>query len=226
MVPIKKPNGKICICIDFRDLNKAYPKDDLPLPNIDNLVDAMVGHEMLSLMDGFSRYNQIKVAPKDQHKTAFITPWGTFYYKVMPFGLKNAGATYQRAMTYIFHDYMHDIIEYYVDDLLAKSKTREQHPEILIKICDRLLEFNVRLNPKKCVFGVTLGKLLRFIVSWWGIEIDPNKIKAITDMPPPSNIKQLQILQGKLQAIRLFISQLLDKCKPFTKLLKKGTIFH
>ena len=226
MVPVKKPNGKICICTDFRDLNKACPKDDFPLPNIDTLVDATTGHEMLSLMDGFFGYNQIKVAPQDQHKTTFITPWGTFCYKVMPYGLKNDGETYQRAMTYIFHDYMHDILEDYVDDLLAKSKTRKQHPEILIKIFDRLLQFNVCLNPKKCVFGVTLGKLLGFIVSQRGIEIDPNKIKAITHMPSPSNIKQLQSLQGKLQSIRRFISQLSDKCKPFTKLLKKGVVFH
>jgi len=165
MVPVKKPNGKIRICTNFQDLNKACPKDDFPLPNIDTLVDATVGHEMLSLMDGFFGYNQIQVAPEDQHKTAFITPWGTFYYKAMPFDLKNAGATYQRAMTYIFHDYMHDIVEDYVDDLLAKSKMRKQHPETLIKIFDRLLQFNVRLNPKKCVFGVTSGKLLGFIMS-------------------------------------------------------------
>jgi len=120
---------------------------------------------MLSLMDGVFGYNQINVAHEDQHKTVFITPWGNFCYKVMPFGLKNAGATYQRAMTYIFHDYIHNIVEDYVDDLLAKSKTREQHPKILIKRCDRLLEFNDCLNPKKCVFGVTLGKLLGFIIS-------------------------------------------------------------
>jgi len=120
---------------------------------------------MLSLMDGFSCYNQIRVAPEDQHKIAFITPWGIFCYKVMPFGLKNAGETYQRAMNYIFHDYIHDIVEDYVDDLLAKFKIREQHPKILIKIFDRLLQFDIYLNPKKCIFRVTLEKLLRFIVS-------------------------------------------------------------
>lgn len=155
MVPVKKPNGKIYIYTNFRVLNKACPKDDFQLPNIDNLVDAMVGHEMLSLMDEFSGYNQIKVTSEDQHKIALITPWGTFCYKVMPFGLKNVEATYQRAMTYIFHDYMHDIVEDYVSDLLAKFKTRKQHLEILIKTFDRLLQFNVHLNPKKCVFEVT-----------------------------------------------------------------------
>jgi len=226
MVPLKKPNGKIYICTNFKDLNKACHKDDFPLPNIDTLVDATAGHEMLSLMDGFFGYNQIRVTSKDKHKTTFITPWGTFCYKVMPFGLKNTEATYQRAMTYIFHDYMHDIVEYYVEDLLAKSKTREKHPKILIKIFDRLLQFNIHINPKKCVFGVTSGKLLGFIVSQQGIEIDPNKIKVIIDMPSPSNLKQLQSIKAKLQAIRCFISQLSDKCKPFTKLLKKGIIFH
>jgi len=83
----------------------------------------------------------------------------------MPFGLKNVGATYQRAMTYIFHDYMHDIMKYYVDDVLPKSKTQEDHLEVLIKIFNRLLEHNIRLNPKKCVFGVTSEKLLGFIIS-------------------------------------------------------------
>lgn len=83
---VKKLNGKICIYTGFRDLNKACPKDNFPLPNIDNLVDAMVRQKMLSLMDGFYGCNQIKISPKYQHKTSFITPWGTFFYKVMPFG--------------------------------------------------------------------------------------------------------------------------------------------
>lgn len=110
MVSVKKSNGKIQIFTYFRDLNKACPKDDFPLPNIDSLVDSTIVHEMLSLMDGFSRYKYIKVAPEDQHKIMFFTPWGMFYYKVMPFGLKNARATYQRTMKCIFHDYMHDIV--------------------------------------------------------------------------------------------------------------------
>jgi len=125
MVPIKKPNGKICICTNFRDLNKACPKDDFSLSNIDTLVDAIARHEMLSLMDGFFGYNQIKVAPEDQYKIAFITSWRTFCYKLMPLDHKNAGATYQRPITYIFHDYIHDIIEDYVNVLLAKSKTKK-----------------------------------------------------------------------------------------------------
>ena len=103
-------------------LNRACPKDDFPLPNIDMIVDMTVGYEMYSLMDGFSGYNQIKIAPTDQEKTTFTCSWGTFCWNVMPFGLKNAGATYQRAMTTIFHDMMHKNMEDYVDDTLEKSK--------------------------------------------------------------------------------------------------------
>ncbi|GLJ16864.1 hypothetical protein SUGI_0290670 [Cryptomeria japonica] len=124
----------------------------------------------------------------------------------MPFVLKNAGATYQRAMTTIFHDMMHTMMEDYVDDLLAKSLTREGHLHILDKIFDRLEQYHVRLNPKKCVFGVTSGKLLGYIVSSKGIEVDPTKVKAIMDMPPPKNISQLRTLQGRLQSIRRFIA--------------------
>ncbi|GLJ46598.1 hypothetical protein SUGI_0981910 [Cryptomeria japonica] len=152
-------------------------------------------------MDGFSRYNQINIAPEDQHKTAFTCPWGKYCWNVMSFGLKNVGVTYQRAITTIFHDMMHTIMEDYVDDLIDKSLTREGHLEILDKIFDRLEQYNVQLNPKKCVFGVTSGKLLGYIVSSKGIEVDPPKVKAIMDMSPPKNISQLRTLQGRLQSI-------------------------
>lgn len=180
---------------------------------------------MLSLMDGFLGYNQIWVAPQDQHKMAFTTPWGTFCYKVMPFGLKNVDATYQHAMTYVFHDMMHDVVKDYVDDLLSKSKTHEQHWDVLERVFACLLKHNVRLNPKKCVFGITSGKLLGFIISKRGIEVDPKKVIAITSMPPPHDLKTLRSLQGKIQVIHCFITQLSDRCHPFNDLLKKGVHF-
>ena len=104
VVPVPKKDGKVRMCVDFRDLNKASPKDDFLLPHIDILVDNTVGHALLSFMDGFSGYNQIKMALEDMEKTSFITPWETYCYKVMPLGLKNAGATYQRAATTLLHD--------------------------------------------------------------------------------------------------------------------------
>ena len=107
IVLVKKKNGQIRCCVDFRNLNKACPKDEFPLLNMDLLIDSAARSAMFSFMDGFSGYNQIRMAPKDAKKTAFRTPMGNFYYIVMPFGLKNAGVTYQRAMTAIFHDMMH-----------------------------------------------------------------------------------------------------------------------
>ena len=165
MVPITKPSGDIRIYTNFRDLNKACPKDDFPLPNIDMIIDLIATHEILSLMDGFSGYNQIKIVEEDQHKKVFTTPWGTFCYNMMPFGLKNAGATYQRAMTTIFHDLIHSILEDYVDDILFKSHTFVDHLADLEKVFDRLAKYHLMLNPKKCVFGVTSSGLSRYSLS-------------------------------------------------------------
>ena len=226
IVVVPKKSGKVRICIDFRDLNKATPKDDYPLPSIDLLVDSTAGHAMFSFMDGYSGYNQIKLAARDQSKTSFTMPWGTFCYTVMPFGLKNAGATYQRAMAIIFHDQMRKIMDAYVDDILVKSKEGEDHLEALDQVFKRLILYKLRLNPQKCVFGVESGKLLGFLVSKKRIEVDPAKAKAIIDMPPPKNLKELRSLQGRMQSIRRFISNLAMRCEPFNHLLRKGVKFE
>ncbi|KAG9453148.1 hypothetical protein H6P81_006052 [Aristolochia fimbriata] len=127
IVPVKKKNGKIQVCVDFRDLNKACPKDDFLLPITELMVDATKRHEVLSFMEGSSGYKQIRMDPKDEEMTAFRTPKGIFCYKVMPFGLKNAGATYQIAMQRIFDDFQHKFVECYVDDLVVKTKARDDH---------------------------------------------------------------------------------------------------
>jgi len=138
IVPVLKKDGKVRICVDYRDLNKASMKDDCLLSHIDVLVDSTAKSKVFSFMDGFSGYNQFKMAPEDREKTSFITPWGTFYYKVMPFCLINTGATYQRGMTTLFHDMMHKEIEVYVDDMIVKSGTEEEHVEYLLKMFQRL----------------------------------------------------------------------------------------
>ncbi|KAL0378632.1 UNVERIFIED_CONTAM: Transposon Tf2-11 polyprotein [Sesamum radiatum] len=127
IVPVRKKNGQIRVCVDFRDLNNACPKDDFPLPIAELMIDATTGHEALSFMDGSSGYNQIRMAPTDEELTAFRTPKNIYCYRVMPFGLKNAGATYQRAMQRIFDDMLHKNVECYVDYLVVKSKKREDH---------------------------------------------------------------------------------------------------
>jgi hypothetical protein len=119
-IPIDKKGGSIRVCVDYRDINKACPKDNFPTPFVDQIVDDYAGSEIFSLMDGFFDYNQINIAPEDQHKTAFICPWGTFAYRKLPFGIKNASATFQRAMSYAFHD-IKNIVQPYLDDLPAHS---------------------------------------------------------------------------------------------------------
>ena len=127
VVLVKKANGKWRLCIDFTDVNRAYPKDSFPLSQIDLIIDATSCHELLSFMDAFSGYNQISTDPDDQEKTSFVTGQGTYCYRVMPFGLKNAGATYQRLVNRMFQKQIGTSMEVYIDDMLVKSTTIELH---------------------------------------------------------------------------------------------------
>ncbi|GMP93460.1 hypothetical protein CsSME_00043281 [Camellia sinensis var. sinensis] len=226
IVPVKKKNGQIRVCVDFRDLNKSCPKDEFPLPHIDTLVDTTSGHQMFSFMDGFSGYNQIKMAEEDAEKTAFRTPLGNFFYTVMPFGLKNAGATYQRAMTAIFHDMIHHEVEDYVDDLVVKSKKEKDHLRDLEKVFKRCQKFKMRMNPLKYAFGVTAGKFLGFLVHRHGIEADEDKVKSIRAMPPPHSQKELKKFLEKVSYIRRFIPALAEISAPFGSLLKGDAKFE
>ena len=154
VVMVKKSTGKWRMCVDFTDLNKACPKDSFPLPRIDQLVDSTAGHKLLTFMDAFSGYNQIMMDEDDQEKTSFITSRGLFCYKVMPFGLKNAGATYQRLMNRMFHDQIGRNVEVYVDDMLVKSKEEDGHLDDLRETFQTLRKYQMKLNLSKCAFGV------------------------------------------------------------------------
>ena len=222
VVLVKKANGKWRLCIDFTDINKACPKDSFPLPRIDLIVDATAGHELLSFMDAFSGYNQISMDPDDQEKTSFVTAQGTYCYRVMPFGLKNAGATYQRLVNRMFQKQIGTTMEVYIDDTLVKSTTAELHIAHLSEAFQILRNYNMKLNPAKCAFGVSAGKFLGFIVNRRGIEANPEKIKVVLDMPSPSGIKEVQRLIGRIAALSRFISRASDKCQPFFQVLKKA----
>ena len=124
---VKKSNGKLRMCVDFTNLNRARPKDSYPLPRIDTLVDSTARHELLSFIDAFSGYNQIKMNEEDQEKTSFVTSQGLFCYKIMSFGLKNARATYQRLMNKMFTHQIGRNVQVYVDDMLVKSLRENDH---------------------------------------------------------------------------------------------------
>ncbi|KAL0367023.1 UNVERIFIED_CONTAM: Transposon Ty3-G Gag-Pol polyprotein [Sesamum radiatum] len=160
VVLVPKPGGKWRMCIDFRDLNKACPKDFYPLPRIDQLVDSTSGCELLNMMDASQGYHQIMLAPEDRKKVSFITSEGTFCYMVMLFGLKNAGTTYQRLVDKIFRLQIGRNVEVYVDDMLVKSKKAEEHVKDLEETFSVLRKYKLKLNPAKCAFGAQGGRFL------------------------------------------------------------------
>ena len=190
VVLVKKANGKWRMCVKFTDLNKACPKDSFPLPKIDQLVDSTVGHGLLSFMDEFSGYNQIPIFEQDEESTSFTTIQGLFCYRVMSFGLKNAGATYQRLVNKVFKSLIERTMEVYMDDMITKSKNPNEHVEHLEETFGLLRKYKMKLNPEKCTFGVESGKFLEFMVSHRGIEVNPEKIQAIMQMRSPRNLKK------------------------------------
>lgn len=187
------------------------------------MIDATTGHELMSFLDAYSGYNQIKMNPEDQEKTSFITNFGTYCYNVMPFGLKNAGATYQRLVNKMFEKQIGKTMEVYIDDMLVKSLNACDHLKHLQETFDIPRKHNMKLNPEKCAFRVSSGKFLGLLVSQSGIEANPDKIKAIEDIPDQlSNVKEVQRLTGRLAALSRFISRSLEKCHRFTLLNKKN----
>ena len=155
-------------------LEQSLSERSFPLPRIDQLVNAIVSHPRMSFLDAFQGYHQIPLALDDQEKTSFVTSIGTYHYKVMPFGLKNAGSTYQRMMTKMFEAQMGKNIEMYIDDMVVKSKIVSEHVEDLANIFKILREYKLRLNASKCSFGVGSGKFLGYMVTHRGIEVNPD----------------------------------------------------
>ena len=152
------------------------------MPKIDQLVDATVGHPQMSFLDAFQGYHQIPLTLDDQEKTAFVTPVRNYQYKVMPFGLKNAGSTYQRMMMRMFESLLGKNIEIYINDMVVKSKKVSEHLGDLQIVFEILRSYKLRLNASKCSFGVGSGKFLGYMVTHRGIEVNPDQIKAITNM--------------------------------------------
>ncbi|MCO5595247.1 hypothetical protein L7F22_049287 [Adiantum nelumboides] len=193
IVVVPEKNKKIHICMDYRKRNAATVPDPYPLLFLDFILDDVAGHEMYSLLDGFSRYNQICMAQEDQAKIAFITAYGVFACTVMWFGLRNAPSTFQRDMFEIFGPYLTDYMRIFLDDLSVFGAQLEhlmKHPRLCFLKCR---EVHFSLNPLKCAFAVRSGRLLSHVISKDGIVVDPNKIVAIMEALSPINSKQCAI---------------------------------
>ena len=224
LVP-KKGTTKLRMCIDYTGLNKHCPKDPFALPRIDQVIDSTAGSELLCFLDAYSGYHQIRMRVSDQKATSFITPYGTYCYITMPFGLKNAGATYQRTMQRCLSDQIGRNVHVYVDDIAVMSRKGNDLISDLEETFKNLRRYKMMLNPGKCVFGVPAGKLLGFIISHRGIEVNPEKIKAILDISRPICLKDVQRLAGCVAAVSRFVSRLGEKAMPLYKLMKKSKEF-
>jgi hypothetical protein len=222
IVPVQKKDGRWWVCVDFRDLNRATPKDEYPMLVAETLINAAAGNKIPSFMDGNTGYNQIFMAPEDVHKTAFWVPGavGLFEYVVMTFGLKNAGATYQRAMNYIYHDLIGKLVEIYIDNVVVKSTSIRGHLGDLRQVFEWTRRFRLKMNPKKCAFGVSAGQFLGFLVHERGIEISLKSQEVVRAMVPPTMKRELQLLIGKISFIRRFVSNLSGRIEPFMDLVK------
>src|SRR5688572_8584691 len=225
-VLVKKKGGKWRMCVDYTGLNKAGPKVPYPLPCIDQIVDSTAGCETLSFLDAYSGYHQIAMKEADHLATSFITPFGPYCYVKMQFGIENAGASLQRCMLKCFGDLIGRTVEAYVDDIVVKSRKGDQLVPDLELAFERLRDKRIKLNPEKCVFGVPRGMLLGFIVSVRGIEANPEKIAAISDIGTIRNMKGVQRVMGCLASLSRFISRLGERGLPLYRLLKKSDRFE
>ena len=184
MMVIPKKDGKWRVCVDYTNLNDVCLKDSFPLPLIDQIVDSTAGHGMFSFLDFFSRYHQILMFQPDEEKTTIVTPHRLYYYKVMLFRLKNSGVSYQRLMTKIFKPLISRTVKVYI---VVKSETRVEHVQHLEEIFRLMRAYNMKLNPAKCTYGVSVGKFLGFMVAQRGIEVNPTQIKVVLETFALSN---------------------------------------
>ena len=215
---------KLRVCIDYRALNKVFINDHFPLPFINNILEKVACHAMYLFVDGYSRYNQIHVMQGDWYKTAFTTPWGTFIYIVMPFGLCNAPATFQRAMMYIFANLLHKSMAVFIDDFYVHG-SKESHFEDLRACFECCREYHVSLNPEKTILFVLRGILLWHLVSEESRLPDPEKVKVIAELPSPLNVPKVRSALGHIGWYREVIEDYANTAISLTNLTKKEVPF-
>ena len=225
VVLVKKKDGSIRVCTDFRQLNKITIKDSYPLPRIDDSLDALSGSVWFSTLDLASGFWQVEMDPKDQEKTAFATTGGLYEYKVLPFGLANAPATFERLMEQVLMGLHWQTCLVYLDDIIVFSKTFETHLVRLEEVIDRIGAAGLKLSPKKCRLFQSEVVFLGHVVSKDGISTDPSKIEAVHSWPKPKSVKEVRSFLGLCSYYRKFVQGFADKAKPLHELTQKDKSF-
>jgi hypothetical protein len=225
LVIVPKKNGKWRECVDYIALNKDTQKDHFPLPLIDQVLDSFSGKKFFSFLDGFSGYNQIRIAPQDQDKTTFTSPWGTFSYRVLPFGLCNASTTFQRTVIGIFYDMINDSMKNFMDDFTPYGVSFEEALQILKKVLNQCIQAHLSLSTKKCHMMMSEGVVLGHFISSQGIQVDPSKIQVIENLPIPKTQTDVISFLGHVGYHRRFIKKNSKIASPLFVLLMKNAKF-
>ena len=225
LVLVRKKDGTFRCCVDYRRLNSVTRKDAYPLPRIDSCLDAMAMAKWFSTFDLRSSYHQVRVDPQDRDKTAFICPRGMYRFRAMPFGLCNAGATFQRLMDVVMAGLHLDICLVYLDDIIVYSRTPEEHFERLNTVFNRLRQSGLKLKPEKCCLFQKSVSFLGHVISEDGIGTDPKKTQAVVDWPVPTCQKDVRAFLGLAGYYRRFIRDFAKKAVPLHNILKKGSTF-
>ena len=226
IVLAKKKDGTLRCCVDYRQLNDLTRKDAYPLPRIDACLDAMAGSRWFSTFDLRCSYHQVSMNPVDSDKTAFITRRGMFRFRTMPFGLCNAGATFQRLMDLVLAGLSMEACLVYLDDIILFSADLEGHFERLQKILDRLQQANLKLKPSKCVLLQTSVCFLGHVISGQGIATDPEKVHVVSEWPPPQNLRQLRGFLGITGYYRRFVKDYAKIAAPLNAITRKNQPFE
>ncbi|CAJ0644521.1 12712_t:CDS:2, partial [Entrophospora sp. SA101] len=225
LVVVKKKNGKLRLCVDYRKLNEVTERDEYPLPLINDIFDTMSGAKYFTTLDCMSGYWQMKVAKQDQPKTAYITEDGLYEFTVMPFGLSNAPASFQRMMDRVFKDYKGKFVNVYLDDITIYSQTFEEHLQHLQQVFDRLRAVDLKLGRDKCEFAKEELHLLGHIIGREGRKPDPAKVEAVQNWPTPKTVKDVWSFLGLASYYRKFIPNFSKEAGPMFHLIHKDTEF-
>ena len=222
---VRKKDGTLLLAIDYRKLNEITIPNSYPLPLISEPLDRVKGAKVFTKLDLKSAYSQVRIKEGDEYNTAFRTRYGHFEFIVMPFGLKNAHATFQHFINDVLSDYLDGFVISYIDDILIFSNNIEEHHIQVKKVLKRLLENDLVVKLEKCEFDKSETTFLGYVISEDGLKIDNEKVKAILEWPSPTNVKEVQSFIGLCNYYRFFIKDFAKIANPFHKLTRKNVQF-